>query len=311
MLKYNFEFPFVVDYLKQCNIENLTLSNDHLNNSMNLSENVLLYKSNLDNSKFILKVLNFNTEQGTFEHERSKNLLKEFRIFRTNDHFFKKPTFFLKDSEKRIIYLGYEYFHHSVASFINGHNLDFNNKLSLMKNLLHELMVYHCKGIISLNLSVNSLRFTPNDFYLTQCSMGNSINMNSEFDIDRNSIVDKSKFDLHTSPEIILNKVDEINWHSDIWSLGIILAMVFSDTILEISIEELENYYSTNKIPDIYYNKIKNIYIKAIIIGILRIDPYERPNIFQIIEIYNKLINHLEMPENYILEYIKSDVLCN
>jgi serine/threonine protein kinase len=179
-----------------------------------------------------------------------------------------------------------------------------------MKNLLHELMVYHCKGIISLNLSVNSLRFTPNEYYLTQCSMGNSINMFSEFDIDRNSIIDKSKFDLHTSPEIILNKVEEINWHSDIWSLGIILAMVFSDKLFETTNDELESFYANKKIPEIFYSNIKNIYIKAIIIGLLRIDPYERPNIFQIIEIYNKLVIHLEMTDKYKLEYTKSDVLC-
>jgi hypothetical protein len=56
-------------------------------------------------------------------------------------------------------------------------------------------------------------------------------------------------------------------------------------------------------------DKINNIYIKAITIGLLRIDYNQRPNIFEIIDIFNQFINHMKFEDSFIVSYTKKDVL--
>jgi serine/threonine protein kinase len=264
--------------------------------------------------KFILKTMTFNKsqekEQRNLEYYRTRNLLKELRIIKSHKYDTMNPCErYMIDETRNKVYLVYEYHMHSLESLIRGNNLDFNNKLRVMKNLLESIMKLHTNGLMSLDLSVQSVRFTLQQFHMRLCSFGNSIDMSSTNDIERNSVMIRSKFNIHTAPECYLRKLEEINWHSDIWSLGIILGMLFSESIFEMTETELMQHYRFNKVPGLFYQGIKNVYIKSIVVGLLRVIPLERPNIFQIIDIYNSLMNNLEQPQIMLIEYSKSDVL--
>ena len=63
--------------------------------------------------------------------------------------------------------------------------------------------------------------------------------------------------------------------------------------------------------PEVFIKDVKNVFIKAIIVGLLRINPYERPNIFQVIDVFNQLIEKLGMDEIYKIAYSRTDVLSN
>ena len=58
----------------------------------------------------------------------------------------------------------------------------------------------------------------------------------------------------------------------------------------------------SNKNP-IDKSKIDNIYIKSIIVGLLRYDYVERPSIFNIIDVYNELIKNLKYESSYMVKY--------
>lgn len=307
--KFKFDLPTVLTYLKstEAELKEIKLKTELIDKSVRLSKNVFLYKDN--DIKFILKELSFH-EEGTLSYHRSRNLFKELRITKKHrSEFYEICKFYTIRKDTKTIYLVYDYHHHSVSSFIKGHNLDFTNKISLMKNLLEAILITHINGIILLDLSVNSIRFSSDAFVMLLCSFGNSIDMSSEYDLERSSVIDKNSYTVHTAPEIFLSKIDDISWHSDIWSLGIVLSKIFADTIYEINKEVLFDSYNNNKLPDIFINSIKNVYIKAILVGLLRINPYERPNIFQVIDIFNQLVEKLEMQEVYKITYSKSDVL--
>jgi serine/threonine protein kinase len=307
--RQGFDLKVVLDYLKtsEAEMDEISLDNDIIDKSIRVSRNVLFYKDN--DVKYILKEIQFH-EPGTLSYHRSRNIFKELRITKKHrSEFYEQCRYYTYRKDIKVVYLIYNYYHHSLANFIKGHNLDFSNKMSLMKNLLEALLVTHINGIILLDLSINSIRFTSDSFAMLFCSFGNSIDMSSEYDVERSSIIDKNSYTVHTAPEIMLKNIDDISWHSDIWSLGIILSKVFSDTIYEITKDEIVESYRLNKIPDIFVKNIKNVYIKAIIVGLLRINPNERPNIFQIIDVYNQLVERLEMQDIYRIMYSRTDVL--
>jgi serine/threonine protein kinase len=300
-------------YLAENGFKPMSLDLQLISKAKKLSQNVLLVEIDGEAVKLVLKVISFNStnsSQKSLDYYRNRNLLKELRIIKSHQFdIMNECDKYILDVKGGKIYIVYEYHLHSVESLIKGSNLDFSNKLRVMKNLLEAIRNLHSSGIMSLDMSIQSVRFTTLQFHMKFCSFGNSIDMSSVNDIERNSMIIRSKFNIHTAPELYLRKMEDISWHSDIWSLGIVLAMLFSESIFEMNETDLVQHYRYNKIPELFYQGIKNIYIKSIIVGLLRVTPLERPNIFQIIDIFNTMMTHLEQPQNMQIEYSKSDVL--
>jgi serine/threonine protein kinase len=300
-------------YLSENGFKPTSLDPQYIAKAKKLSQNVLLCEIDDEAVKMVFKVMSFNSNkqsQRSLDYYRNRNLLKELRIIKSHEFdLMNECNKYIVDEEMNKIYLVYEYHIHSLESLIKGNNLDFGNKLRVMKNLLEAIKNLHSSGIMSLDLSIRSIRFTMMNFHMKLCSFGNSIDMSSTHDIERNSMIIRSKFNIHTAPEFYLRKMEDISWHSDIWSLGIVLAMLFSEQIFEMNESELIQYYKYKKVPEQFYESIKNVYIKSIIVGLLRVTTLERPNIFQIIDIFNNLMRHLEQPEMMHIEYSKSDVL--
>jgi serine/threonine protein kinase len=300
-------------YLEENDFKPFTLDQEYINKAKKLSQNVLLVEPEGEVNKYILKMMTFRnktSDNKNLEYFRNRNLLKELRIIKSHSYdIMNECSRYIIDGTKNTIYLVYEYHLHSLESLIKGNNLDFANKLRVLKNLLEAVKQLHTNGILSLDLSAQSVRFTAQEFHMVLCAFGNSIDMSSINDIERNSIMIRSKFNIHTAPECYLRKLEDINWHSDIWALGILLGQLFSEQIFDMKEAELVQYYKQKKIPELFYSEIKNVYIKSIVVGLLRVSPLERPNIFQIIDIYNSLMSHLEQPQVMHIEYAKADVL--
>lgn len=241
----------------------------------------------------------------SIDYYKNENLYKELRIIRNNSNAFisKCKGYYIKENENKI-YLLYDYFDFSLEKFIKNKTLDFNNKLKFLKNFLDLVKTHHCSGIISLRLSIKTLFFT-HKFILKLTSFWNSINMNSDYELDRSCILGESNVNIFTSPEIYLKNYDQISWSSDIWSLGVILSMLFSDKVFDFRPME---YYRSDRVPEIFFNDIQNVYVKAIITGILRIKQSERPNIFEIIDVYNSLVDRLNLDESFKLIYSKNEM---
>ncbi len=121
------------------------------------------------------------------------------------------------------------------------------------------------------------------------------------------------------APEYIVSK--QFTWQSDLWNLGIISSQLFSDALevfkdIKTSIkenhdkliEDIREFYlnSTNSLPDICW-EIENIFIKSIVMGILRKNYEERPSIFEVVEVYNELVNYLNYDKSFKISYHASE----
>ncbi len=275
--------------------------------------------------KTFVKSINFNYDSNEITDDDlnqkypiqyfvNKNNLKEVRILRNHQsRFFIKCNGYNIDQKRSSLHFLYDYYPDSLETFITQKQLNFVNKIRVLKNLLDLVKNIHTKGIISLDLSINSLRFTSKLHQLKLVSFGNSLDLKSFWDIDRNSKINTS-VNIHDSPEIVNEEVELINWTSDIWSLGIILVMVFSDRKLDIQEKEIRDAYEDRKLPGKLVEAIgmiEDVYVRGILVGLLRFDPEERPNVFEIIDVYNKLVKVMDYAESYYLGYSKSEVLGN
>lgn len=291
------------------------------------------------NKKFLLKLINFESNQekskkGNTSYDideklrdldfiesnqsyHNRDTFKELRIIRNHPHWLlnKCLGYFIEDNSK--IYLVYSYLDYSIRNLLLEEKLSrLENKISLVKNILELVKFLHCEGIISLDLSIDTVRFNETG-YLKLCSFQNSVDNFSLYDIDRHvrffqknvTTFDKVFKDIHFSPEILLKTSKEPKWQSDIWSLGILIAMIFSERIFEFNGEIVETY-NNRKIPENFYNSIKHIpHIQSIVVGLLRFDYNQRPNIFEVIDSFNNLLKYIDYPEKYFIYYTKNEVL--
>lgn len=238
-----------------------------------------------------------------------QNNVKELRIIRqhTSNYFAKCKGFFINELEERV-YLMYDFYPHCLEEFIRNESLNMINKVKLIKLILECVKDIHREGIISLNLSIQSLRFS-NDLKLKIVSFGNSLDMASKYDVDRKGVITKNN-DIFCPPEIHLNKFSKLGWHADIWSLGMIIAMLFSNRIFEEEIGKIVNFfYDRDLIPEFFFTHIENVHVKALVIGMLRLEPEDRPNIFEVIDMFNHFIDNYEFDYGCHLFYTKDDVL--
>lgn len=305
----------------QIALDNFNISLSELENatSPNNSKHVFIIDRNGEtgSKKFILKTINLDYSNSTiidepnpYEYYVNRNIFKEIRL--TKMHIFRclvPCKGYYVDNEKARIHFVFEYFPTSLETFIKSKSLNFINKMRLFKNLLEAVLELHVEGIASLDLSVNTLRFTAKKFNLKLVTFGNSLDMSSTVDIDKATIVNRKAHTVHTPPELFLNNLEHLNWHSDIWSLAIVISMMFTDKLYNIDQSELLLDYKVGKVPEQFYQTIDNQFLKAMIVGMLRIEPSERPNIFELIDVYNQLIKKVEYPEAFNIVYSKSQVL--
>lgn len=129
-----------------------------------------------------------------------------------------------------------------------------------------------------------------------------------------------SSFNCKKDTQLLLN--NKCSWTIDIWSLGVLLSFIYSDKVADynafyfnnnntfdqetklnnsIYIDQQYNiydlYYSRQKIlPENLFTNInlKENIIKSFIVGILRYNASERPNVFEIIKNYNIYISRLK-----------------
>jgi serine/threonine protein kinase len=309
----------------------LKITQEELSTIQKLQESETVYtwtKSNLDykNKKFILKALRFNYEEAQVNQEDikskyplqyfiNKNIFKEMRITRNHkniNYYFSKLLGYTVDEKNCKIYFVYEHYEYSLEKFIKQRSLDFDNQIKIMKALIELIKSLHTEGIISLDISPASLRFNPK-FNMKLVSLGNSFDMKSNYDIDRNSKMERGRNQISYAPEIYLKHLEKINWHSDIWSLGVVISLIFGQggtKEAEHVSSNLFSYYKDSKVPEFFYEQVDNLFIKSMIVGILRIDPVERPNIFEIIDVYNNFIRHLKYDDMYLIPYTKEEILC-
>lgn len=320
----SFELKYSNHLDKIKKIPNFDITEDEINELVKLDERGIIYVLNrgdqFKTKKFILKALRFNYGNEVdienkiykgypLQYFENTNLFKEVRMIRNHKNSFYPQLngYCIHEKTQRLFFV-YENYENSLEGLIKENLLDFQNKIRVMKTLLELIKSLHVNGVISLDLSVKNLRFTQK-FGMKLVGLSNSFDLKSVYDIDRNSKIEKTKIDAHTAPELLLKKFDKINWNCDIWTLGVILSMLFENEIFDYNAKYLSEVYKDFKVPPSFYTNIHNIYIKSMIIGILRIEPSERPNIFEVIDVYNLLIKQLCYDEDYKISYTKDEVL--
>ncbi len=193
-----------------------------------------------------------------------------------------------------------------------------------MKNLIEILICLHTNGILSLQINPQSIGITTNGSNVKLLSFGNSVKLNGPIDLYYESWFNRARFDVFTAPELYFNNAFLLksSWGADIWSLGILLAILFqsdySYKYKEIikSFDKLERkIYSNDKIfnKGLYYDtlqisSIENPFIKAFIASMIIDDALMRPIIFSIADNFNKLIEYYSLDEEYYINYTDENV---
>lgn len=125
---------------------------------------------------------------------------------------------------------------------------------------------------------------------------------------------------VNVAPEILINPSAGLSPSCDIWSLGIIIIQLFtgitSHIYEEMSHEMKDSEYKNvviknmqKKITPCILEKMDNssllIPLKAIVVGMLRFDCDERPDIFKVADVLNIYFRSQKM-EKFIIKYEKN-----
>ena len=137
---------------------------------------------------------------------------------------------------------------------------------------------------------------------------GNSVN----FDKSLGFLNNKANYTtvINVAPELLFQ--GDVYWHCDIWSLGILITQLFTgvtsylfeekkekETVEEFRDSIIENF-KNKKIPDII-DKIEDVFIKAIVVGMVRYNPEERPNIFKFADTFNMYLKRNGLDDQLIM----------
>jgi hypothetical protein len=276
-----------------------------LNNTENFNYLISKYSFDDDDTlkNFMLKIvdLNFCEENQIFASGDSNSIkkiqfnrdnLKELVILRRHPNkFITRPLGYFHSVTDNKIFIAYEHYQNSLEYFISNKSLDFVNKMKILKNILELAKFLQTEGLFSLDLNIRNLRFTKK-YLLKFCSLENSFDINSDLEFTKFTKFISNKH-IHLAPEIVLERFHEASWLTVSWSIGIIISMLFSDRIFEYE-EKFKKIYEAGSIPSILYEGIENIFIRCMVLGILRIEPYERPSLIDIIDVYNELLEKLK-----------------
>jgi hypothetical protein len=243
----------------------------------------------LNKSKtYIAKKIGIDEQDGVFliNLRAIKELIS---IIDIKSKYISKPkSYFI---ENKVVYILFKNYEMSLLDMLQNYSIDFVNKVKILKMILEVVKSLHTKGVVSLRLSPHSFKLSKN----LSLKYDSEMFFNIQFQKKINSLFN-SKYkhsDKYISPEIYLLQLSDISWHSDIWSLGILISLLFTSKIPENN-KTLIEYYKSGIIPREFYKYIDNIFIQSIVLGILKLNPYDRPNIFEIIDNYNNLIRLLK-----------------
>jgi serine/threonine protein kinase len=252
---------------------------------------------------------NRNVVDSSFQ--TNTNNIKEFLHSILNSKYIQKQKGYYIENDR--YYFIYKHHNRTLKDIMNENNIDFVNKIKIFKMLLELVKSLHIQGIVSLQLSPENIKFTRKN--VLKHSLSSSIDFTSDFHLESFFILKNDEKSVYTPPEIYLNQPKEVSWHSDIWSLGVLISLLFSYE-MKIDKKSLRHYYISDKIPRNVYKYVDNIFIQSIILGILKVDPFERPNIFEIIDNYNNLIRLLKsqsdsFSSDYYIINIKEEYISN
>lgn len=266
------------------NKQNKFLSEEVLENLKIVLEKENSIEALLHRKKISIRVLDLNNP--------IKEIIEEFYVITSFEHKFIITPIGFHYKETNILWIVYEFYEKSLETLINEKMLSFENKLRILKNILELLQYIHSKQQICLVLNTKNIRFSRSNI-MKLVNLHEYANKSLKYHNET-----KSFFDIYDSPEVLLNNQDKINHCSDIWSLGILMIILFSND-LQIDFNDLINHYKENKIPLYLFDKVENIFVKGLVISILRLHHKERPTIKDVIEAYNMLIDILEFETTY------------
>jgi serine/threonine protein kinase len=207
-------------------------------------------------------------------------------------------------------YIIYKYYRITLEQLMKENSVDFVHRIRVMKMLIEVVRDIHINGLICLDLKPRNIKFSKRN--VLKLTSKNVCDINSLYDVDGLFTV-KSDLDIYTAPEVFLGHGKNVYWHSDIWSLGVIISNLFSIKIYR-NETKLFDYFANDRVPKGLFKSIDNLFIQSMVIGMLKVTAFERPNIFQVIDCYNKLIDMLgeeceELNRDYYINYDKQDFL--
>lgn len=262
----------------------------------------------------------------------NRRLIKEVKLFTNRDlqnRYIPKCHGYFIDDEMRRIYVAYDHFDKTLDMFLRNRLLkSFHNKVRVLKSLIEVMIHLHSKGVVSLDLSPFSIGFSDKGNVFKLLTFGNSVKLDENSSILRESLLDRLSFDFFTAPEIFLNTEIMLRfaWAPDIWSIGVIAMCLFhkNDRFYEDFLGDESKFqskeqdlYEKNGVfnSNVFFNyfdvtKIENVYMESLISAVLRPDPIDRPNIFEIADMYNNIVDALKLGNEYEIIYHQEEVLC-
>jgi serine/threonine protein kinase len=304
------------DYLKLTNLHQF--NPNEFTERTKINNHCFKAKRNVDgfDQYYILKSFKINKDTAfTPAHNKNLRLMKEFLFAQKtagNLYSAKLKGYYIGHSKIGLTkyYIVYKYYDNNLEQVLKKNTITFVNKIRIIKMLLEIIKDLHVKGCICLDLKLKNLKLSKRN--IIKLASKNSCDITTPYDVDGYFTI-KSVLDIYTPPEVFLGHGRNVYWHSDIWSLGVIMSNLFSIKMYK-NESKLFDCYSSGMIPKGLYKTIDNIYIQSMILGMLKVIAFERPNIFQVIDCYNKLIDMLatesnELNKQYHIHYTKEEYL--
>lgn len=259
---YSQQYPFthhsVISFCLNNNIPNITQENSSFNPPTSIESNEQDKDHHADSFSFIF-ALNMPNNKGprdcilnqiNFQIEETSQFFKAIVI---ETHFaFEFMRLPIGFIEyNECVYIAYPLLSLSLEELIMKDLLDLRNKLIIIKNIISALKTIYDNDLSIDDLKLNNILFTNKRLCL------------------------KLKDIRHNSHNNESNKRAE-----DIYSLGIIVLSLFANCIVEGDENDMT----------VCINQIEHVYHRAFVIGLLRKRNEDRPNINEVIQIYNEII---------------------
>jgi serine/threonine protein kinase len=288
-----------------------------LGDKTKINNHVFKAKATINGSDktYIVKSFKINKNKiFTPSGNRNLRLLKEFIYsYKMNNNLYSQKLVGYYDLAHKFdtkFFIIYKHYRINLEHIMQENSVEFIHRIRIVKMLIEIIKDLHINGLVSLDLKPKNIQFSKRN--VLKLTTKNVCDINSLYDID-GMFMTKSELDIYTAPEVFLGHGKNVYWHSDIWSLGVILSNLFSIKIYR-NENKLFDYFTDDRVPKGLYKSIDNLYIQSMVIGMLKVTAFERPNIFQVVDCYNKLINTLgeeneKLNSDYYIHYTKEDYL--